>query len=317
MEIIAKRTDQLTEKEIDDIYALFAEVFGKVRTSEEFHKQFENTSRGYSYHAIAIEEGRVIGHNVYIPFTYLKESESFLLCLSVDAMIHPLWQGKGLYRKLLSECEKLAIKDGCVLRIGFPNDSSYPIQVKGFGYNDVGRLSTYILPINLGQLFPKFKLLNVLSRIIGKLLTDLALLSRSQKLRTYKYRKDRSSFDAIRYKWFGGNYEVRNNGKVKWIYKEADFKGYTATFILDVWPMTKKNFDTAVREIYKEKKDITPAIIYVGNLPFRPLSMLTIPKYFEPKHFHFVSKILNSNVIGQDSLEISNWELNLSNYDLL
>lgn len=317
LEILRKRTIDLSEKEIIDIYSLFEIVFHKKRNVCSFHEQFENTSKGYSYHAIAVENGKIVGHNVYLPFTYLYNETPFLLCLSVDAMIHPEYRGRGLYRQLLEACEDMAVSDGCVLRIGFPNDISYPLQVNKFKYNDVGKLDTYMLPINIGMLNPKLKFLNFITRGLSSVVCFLSKKKFVDSTHRYLYRKDRKNFDNVRYKWFGANYQIKTAGDIKYVYKDSIFKGKRATFILDVYPLTRQNFDRCVREVFAEKKNETPIIIYVGNLYFIPLSMFKIPHWLEPKHFHFVSKFLIPDRVSEDSLNINNWELNLSNYDLI
>lgn len=317
LKILNKKTSEISDSEIESIYDLFEEVFHKRRIIKDFKDQFLNTSLGYSFHSIAVDDGKVVGHNVYVPFGYLKDSTPFIACLSVDAMIHPDYRGKGLYRKLLLGCEELAKSEGCRIRIGFPNDNSYPVQINGFKYNDVGRLDTFCLPIKIGEFSDKLKLFNFATRICASILTNISKLSSSSSLHEYKYRKDLNSFDSYRYKWFDGDYKILNKDGVKIIYKDSDFKGKKATFILDVQPMNKRNFDMAVREVYKNVKSYSPFILYVGNLHFSPLSMIRIPAKFEPKHFHFVTKILDPAFIGGDSLDIKNWELNLSNYDLL
>lgn len=316
-DIVKKKTTQISDEEILSIYDLFERIFHKKRTVEEFKEQFLNTSLGYSFHAIAIDNNKIVGHNVYIPFRYYVDDKSFLTCLSVDAMTHPDYRGKGMYKMLLRACEEMAIVAGCKLRIGFPNDNSYPIQVNKFHYNDIGRLNTYCLPISIGGFKHYLSFLNPISKIVANFLYFYSYSSRDGNIKEYKFRKDLNDFNLFRYKWFHGQYEIVEKDGVTFIFKDSDFKGSQATFIMDIFPMNKRNFDFAVREIYKRKYKSTPFILYVGNLSFSPKSMIKIPRKFEPKHFHFVTKILDSDFIGPESLDINNWELNLSNYDLL
>lgn len=317
IEIIKKKSTDFTDTDIEELYKLFETVFHKKRSISEFKNQFLNTSLGYSFHALAKDNDLVVGHNVYIPFRYLKDNEPFLLCLSVDAMLHPDYRGKGLYRKMLSACEDMARSEGCRMRIGFPNDNSYPVQINGFKYNDVGKLDTYCLPVNIGGFNRKFEFLEPLARLASKSVVALSKCSKSTKGKPYKFRKDIYDFNSFRYKWFDSDYNILELDDVHVVYKDSIFKDKKATFIMDVYPMTKRNFDLAVREVYNRTKSYTPIILYVGNLPFTPLSMIRVPHKFEPKHFHFVTKIFDSDFIGPESLEIANWDLNLSNYDLL
>jgi len=319
MEIIGKLTDHITDAEIRSIYDLFESVFHKRRTVAAFREQFGNTSRGYSYHALAMDGNRVVGHNAYVPFTYVDgKGTRFELVLSIDAMIHPDYRGKGIYRAMLMECERQALADGCKIRVGFPNDNSYPVQVHGFRYSDIGLLNTYCLPVRVSALNGKLRFLDPFSRCFSKIMLMLSHIGGGTRNHTFAYAKERASFDTYRYKWFGGGYSTVNlpdGGKA--VYKSSGYQGTQATFLMDVYPLSRRNFDAAVREICRIGPDIK-LILYVGRLPFMPLSMVKIPAAIAPKKFHFVGKVLDPTFFdGADVLDIRNWELNLSNYDLL
>lgn len=45
-------------------------------------------------------------------------------------MVDPVYQGQGIYRKLLQSCEDAAIKDGCKMRIGFPMATHFQFKLK-------------------------------------------------------------------------------------------------------------------------------------------------------------------------------------------
>ena len=58
-------------------------------------------------------------------------------------------------------------------------------------------------------------------------------------------------------------------------------------------------------------------IIYVGMLPFTPISLLTVPHRFEPKRFNFTCQPLIEDFFDDSLYDIRNWDVNLSSYDLL
>lgn len=319
IEIVGKRSSEISEKEVNEIHALFCDVFHKQRKLEDFYNQYLNTFTGYSYHAIAYEDGRIVGHNAYIPFLYLKDGKDpFLLVISVDAMIHGNCRGKGVYLKLLKECERMAVEDGCKIRVGFPNDNSYPVQINGFKYIDIGELSTYCLPTKISAVKPSLKLFDFCFGLFANMLSLLSHMPGGNCVHQYTYCKDRNSFNKYRYNWAENKYktmELKNNGIAR--YCNENYQGISATFIIDVYPLTRKTFDEAVRQIRKENPD-SGLFLYVGNLPFTPLSMIKIPKKIAPKKFHFVGKILAPEFFDKhDVTDIRNWELNLSNYDLV
>ena len=106
MNIKVKRTHEISDEEIIEIYDLFYKVFRKKRDVCFFREEFSNNPKGYSYHALCYNENdKIVGHNVYIPFLYKKCNYEFYLALSTDAMVDPVYQGQGIYRKLLQSCE--------------------------------------------------------------------------------------------------------------------------------------------------------------------------------------------------------------------
>lgn len=87
---------------------------------------------------------------------------------------------------------------------------------------------------------------------------------------------------------------------------------------MDVHPLIKKNFDKAVRLMVEDKKSECGLFLYVGHLHFMPISMIKIPRKFEPKSFRFDCRILDKEKLSkEDVLNLDNWEVDLSSYDLL
>lgn len=306
---------ELSDQDIEQIYNLYDIVFHEKRDSNFFKEQYLNTALGYSFHAVAEEDGKIVGHNVYVPFFYYKNNERFLLALSIDAMVHPDFQGQGIYSKLLYACEELAKKEGCKIRIGFPNENSYPIQTKAFKYHDFGTLDIYFLPHRLSKLNSLLLPIEWLSRVVNKIKYSKNFSRVDFEPVIFPIRRDRKSFDKYRFNWFGGNYQIVEKEKCTFVYRAAKFKGISALFLMDVYPLSKQNFDLATKYLFERERDY-PFIIYVGHLPFKP-SMYKIPKKVEPKHFHFVGVALDEKFNNKEILDINNWELNLSSYDLL
>lgn len=315
--VIVKRTSELSNDEKNQICGLFKDVFHKDRSVIEFLSEYSNTFCGFSYHALAVDSGKIVGHNAYIPFLYKDGDDCIKVVLSTDAMIDSNYRGKGLYKKLLNACGDVAITDGFHLRIGFPNDNSFPIQSKYFKMRRIGSLSTYMMPVNMGAVRKWLYPLSLLTVPFSFLFHLLSFCSISKKEYVAKFRKDRENNDRFRYKWFGGDYQQVFLDDFKFVYKNADFKGVPATFLMDVNPMTKYNFDCACRYIYSHEFCSLSMLIYVGHLSFTPMSLIKVPNCIEPKHFNFMGKIYDSSVVDADVFDIDNWEVNLSNYDLL
>lgn len=317
MEILSKKSHEFSKEEIQQIYDLYEKVFHERRDEKFFHEQFCNTSKGYSYHAVAVDNGKIVGHNVYVPFEYLKDDTPFTLVLSIDAMVDPDYQGKGIYGKLLKACESLALKEDVKIRIGFPNENSYPIQMKAYKYYDFGTLDTYCLPLKPSHFKGILKIFDPLTSFIAR----RKLGDGRIKMMTFpyeaKFRKNRESFNVYRYKWFDGKYHiVKFDDEVRFVYKKFSFKGIEATFLMDFYPVTRQAFESACRYIGNKDKEST-ALFYVGQLPFKQSSLFKLPKKLEPKKFHFVAKVFDKDFIGEEGLDINNWDMNLASFDLL
>ena len=318
MEILVKKTFELHDEEIVAIYTLFDEVFGQKRDVATFRENYSNTPLGYSYHSILLsDDGETIGFHSCMPFYYRKNGEQFMAALGIDSMVKKEHRDFFNFHDMIVQCQKRLKEDGCVLRIGFPNDNSYPVLKKGLKYHDIGKLTTYCMIRNIGVVKHGLSGLNFLSRGLSRLQYLCSFLSVGNKQYNFKYHKDRLTFDKVRYKWFGGHYERASVKESTFVYKIELYNGVEAAFLLDVYPLSKSAFESAVRYIYRKERKKVDIIIYVGALPFTPIGLITVPHRYEPKHFNFTCKPLVKDYFDDSLYDIRNWEVNLSSYDLL
>lgn len=317
MGVIVKKTTELTDAEIEIINDLFNEIFNRERTVEYFKDEYLNTPLGYSYHAMLYEDEKLIGFHSGLPFYYFDGNRKFIAGLGVDTMTAIGHRDFFNVRDLFISCEDAMRLDGCVLRIGFPNDKSYPILKKGFKYRDIGKMDTFFLPLRIGGIKQKFNFLNPLSQLFSWFLIQISKISISNKVYEPRYVKDRSSFNQTRYKWFGGDYKHIIKDNIEVHYRVQNHDDVKTAFILDVYPISKYAFNKAIREVYRAEKANISLIMYVGNLPFSPLNLVKMPRKWEPKHFNFTCKPLIKGYFDDSIYDINNWSVNLSNYDLL
>lgn len=318
MEVLVKKTSELHDEEIVAIYALFEKVFGQKRDVATFRENYSNTPLGYSYHSILLnDENETVGFHSCMPFYYRKADERFMVALGIDSMVEKEYRDYFNFHDMIVQCQKRLKEDGCVLRIGFPNDVSYPVLKKGLKHYDIGKLTTYCMIRNVSAVKEQFWFLNFLSRGFSKLQYWLSFLSIGHKQYKFKYHRDKETFDKVRYKWFGGNYEKITLGLTDIVYKIETYNGVKTAFLLDVYPLSRSAFESAVRYIYRKDRKRVDMIIYVGVLPFTPISLITIPHRFEPKHFNFTCKPLVKDFFDDSLYDIHNWEVNLASYDLL
>jgi len=114
------------------------------------------------------------------------------------------------------------------------------------------------------------------------------------------------------------NYTIVNKSNSWFAFKIMSFEGKRAAFLIDVKAKSPHNFNKAIRYIVKNHSSDFDILLYVGYLPFGGTGLIKVPRKFEPKHFHFAAKIFNKSVVNkEDVFNICNWDVNLSNTDLI
>lgn len=318
MNVVCKTTQELSIEEIKEVNDLFEEVFEVKRTPELFLSNYSHTPFGLSYHSILYnDEGAIVGFHTCMPFRYLDGDKEVKVGLGIDSMVRKTYRDFFSFHDMIRACEKRLKEEGFGLRIGFPNDNSYPVLKRGLRYKDIGKLKTYCLIKNIGGYKKNLRFLNWASTMLANLQLTLSRLHMSTKPYEFRFKKERRSFNAVRYKWFFGDYTTVSTPSIEYTYRVKLHEGVRTAFLLDVYPLSKRNFEKTVREVYKAEKDHIDMILYVGNLPFTPISLMTIPHKYEPKHFNFTCNILDKGKFDSELLKIKNWDVNLSNYDLL
>lgn len=107
-------------------------------------------------------------------------------------------------------------------------------------------------------------------------------------------------------------------GDCRFVYRIQLYEGVKTAFIIDMDKVSPRGVNGAVRHILRNHSREIDMILYVGKLPFQPLSLVKIPRRMEPKNFYFVAQILDKGKVdGNLVFDIDNWNVNLSCYDLL
>jgi hypothetical protein len=318
MQYIVKKTTELTEQEQLEIVSLFNNVFNKYRTLEDWRNQFLNNALGYSYHALMIEAGIIVGGFSYIPSYYIISNRKYLFATSADLMISKQYRGIIHFYSMVSVIHEYIKRDGIIFVYAFPNDTSYPILTKSELMQDIGNLTTYCLPYRIGGIKPTLKLCNWLSSIFVNMYVFLTSLFASKIVHRFPIEKEAATYNATRYKRLDGKYNVANYKGSEFVYKLMEYEGIRSAFLIDLFEKSATNFNKAVRYIIKNHQHEFDILLYVGYLPFHFYGLIQVPKKLAPKSFHFTGEILRKGEIDNNLVfDISNWDVNLSNYDLL
>ena len=321
MELIVKKTHEMSDEEIRQYCEAYTEIFQHKKTPDLFKSEFSNTCLGYSFHSILVEsDGRVVGGYTAIPMPFMVNDRELLFAFGVDLMVADGYRDDvSNVLAVIKSNDKVLKEEGIKCFYGFPNDNSYKVNLAFIRMKDICSLSTYILPYHVGDAKPSLKVLNPLSALFSKCMLLFSKIHSNEEVVLYSIFKNHSKLIETRYKWFNGEgYEQYKDDELECYWKISDFEGVKAAFLMDVYPMSKFYFDKAVRKMVKACKGRAGLFIYVGLLPFSPLSMIKVPRRFEPKNFHFVAKIIDKQMLNKETVyNPSNWDVNLASYDLL
>jgi hypothetical protein len=318
MEIVVKKTTELTLSEKNGVVALFNAVFEKDRTLEQFHNQFLNNPLGYSFHAMMVDGEKIVGSDSYIPSYYVVKGERRLFANSVDTMVDKPYRDFFYLRDMILAARGYMRREGVVFVYGFPNDRSYPVYIKSKLMRDIGSLITYCLPYRIGGVKPALKALNCLSMFFVRAYLFLTSLFAGKKICRFAVEKEAETYNATRYKRFDGKYVRARYKGGEFVYKLMDYEGVRSAFLIDVFEKSAANFNRAAQYIVKKHHREFDILLYAGVLPFRLHGLLRAPDTLAPKKFHFTGAILQEDQIDRSLVfAIDNWDVNLSNYDLL
>ena len=79
-------------------------------------------------------------------------------------------------------------------------------------------------------------------------------------------------------------------------------------------------FHKAVEHILKNESKNFDLLMYVGYLPrpIRKTGLLKIPRKYEPKHFYMTGLLYDKDIVADTVFySIANWDVNLSDYDII
>lgn len=314
---VVKKTNELSTDEIKQINKLFNETLNKVRNEIEFKEKFLNNFLKFSFHGLMKLDNQILGCYHVIPNEFDFFSKKKLFGQSVDTTIHQDFRGsiynlKKIANMVYSELQKFKI----FFVYGLANEKFYLVKKKILGWKDIGKLNYYIYPNDLKKFFNKFYPLNFLLGLFLKLLIKIKVKLNIE----YKFSISKIYNDNLNMNSYSGNkdYKIFFNKNYKLIYKIVNNKKYNNAkiiYIIDVLPLTQKNLERSINELLKSNGNVD-LIIYIGKLSATPNNLFRIPDFFLKKQTKVSGKILDSTQIQETVFNISNWNINLSNFDI-
>ena len=315
-DFVFKKTNQFSLEEQKLFCKLFSQVFQKDMSIQQFNRKYLHTPLGYSHHGLMFAEGTIVGAYNLIPYRYRCFGAERLFGLSVDLMIAKEYR-VGPFSVV--EIAKLACdgakQDGIDFLIGFPNENSYQLTKRLLKWRDIGELDFYILPINIGIVKPKLRFLNPLSRAFMRIFIHLPRVHRCVTPDFNIEKVYDKCFEEHRYNEQHEVIDFPDGGRC--FYRIYLDEGSVRTlYIIDVVPLTSKNFIQAVREVYTIANKRADLILYVGKLAFHPTGLIRIPRSKQPRRIMMCGKLLSNQLMNEHVFAVENWNINISNFDV-
>jgi len=319
-EFQVKTTGELAPEEISALTRLFLEAYGKTCPEDLFLRKFAGNCLGRSVHSLMFFDDELIGAFSAIPTRYRFFGQTLLFANTADLMIAPRHRGsvtrlqtlaEGLYKALAREGVSFVF---CCLR-----DEMFQLHRVVSGWRAIGKAYYYAAPFRLPYLGPATALLRSAARLWNRL-SPAPHLSGGTPLPIEKLND--AAFAAYRYRVFPTTYYTVSLPAGGAIYaKELYYPlvGIPANIrlglLIDVFPLTKSNFDGAVAAI-REREPQLGVLAYQGCLPFQPRDMILVPAKFEKQAWTLGGRILLPDAVDDRVFQIGNWNINLSNGDL-
>jgi len=120
---------------------------GEIISEEYLTWQYNKNPSGYPIYSIARCDNKLIGQYLVIPFNYLYKNEQIKGTLSLNTLIHPDFQGKGLFTKLAGSTYLKCTDLNIGFTNGFPNPMSYGGFIKKLNFKEVGKCQLMLRPI--------------------------------------------------------------------------------------------------------------------------------------------------------------------------
>ena len=198
---------------------------------------------------------------------------------------------------------------------GFPNDNAYRVTKRVLHWKDIGELDFYALPVHIGSIRPNLAWANRFSRWCARGFVHLPRLGPRhrpgfgvEKIRDEQFEKHR----------YDGEHQVIHLGEgEKCVFRTClERPQVRTTYLIDVVPLTAACFARSVRAVLARTAERTDLLLYVGRLPFRAAGLWKVPPSQRPRRIMMCGKILDRQRVDDAVLQITNWNLNISNFDV-
>jgi hypothetical protein len=314
MKYLGKVTSQLSINEFEQIKDLFTDVFDKPVSIEKLQTKYCAPLNNNSYHGLMLnDDNLIVGTLTIIPFEYNFFNAKTVFGCAVDLMVHKSYR-KDItsMKKMYAAAINLIGKDIDFL-YAIPNQNSYLYFKKILGWDEIGKLNYYIMPLNASKLLPRLKGLDFFSKIVAAILNGIKWPIKMAQIQRPITKIITPAF--LKYRFPQYYKTVEKSGKCAY-YTIVNEASIITAYIIDLCPLTSEWLSEVTRDIWRNERQNIDLIIYIGiDIPFMP-NLFKIPLRYEPRTLHFIGKVINPDKIDHRINHIKNWQFNLSDFDV-
>ena len=164
----------------------------KIKTKDWFYWKFKDNPFGESILACAIEGGEIVGCVAFGIQDFIYNNVKVKAAVSFETFVHPNFQGKGIFKKLISIAEEEAFNRNVDFLLNFPNSNSLPGFNKS-GWNNIQLPEYWIKGNNYFKLF--FKIYDIKKTFLPNP-SNIDNLVKVKEFETF-FHKENNSFKSI------------------------------------------------------------------------------------------------------------------------
>ncbi|MGI9517821.1 MAG: hypothetical protein ACR2NP_12290 [Pirellulaceae bacterium] len=297
--------------DLEQLVDLFNQIFPVKHTPESLLAKYSAPPDSMSWHGLMKDDSRLVGAMTVIPVEYRYFGEPCTFGCFVDLMIDPDARGDMLSFKKIYDAVMELIGDRMDLAYAVPNDNAYLYFRKFLKWDEICDLYYYVMPVKVGALKSKLKILDLASRPGSLLYSMLPSLSSSSPVEKGISKINSDDFRTFR---FADEYDVGEAaGALFWYRLWEEDNGAQVCYIVDIDPLSPRTLDAAAA--FLRRKVSCDAIMYVDSARLGPHKMIRVPRKSEPRNLHLIVKPVTDRVDDR-VLDAANWQFNLADFDV-
>ena len=271
--------------------------------------------------SVAIDDkGQIIGHWAYLEKSLRIQKKILKSGITLAAMIHPLWQKKGIFSQIANRLFKNACNNKILYLFGFPNDYSLPIHIK-YGFKYIKSYNIYKKTVSSIIVSNKNSQRNYIFRVIKNFpqntpenYSDIIKVSKVNNYLNWRYLEIPSE------KYFVFNIKKGKNNIGEIVFKYYQKKEEKHLHLIDILISEKDINEKLLREVFvfwthlairSKAKLLSTWLQGLGCLEDRIIEKYHFVKD-EAKTFHLTVKNIGSKIL----LDKKAWEIRMGDTEI-